>query len=124
MKIFLIRTIKVLLAALLVFVAGITILFFVVSAPPEPSSSDETVNDVTQLNPIEVDAVHRPEQVADIISLVKNHNGPVSIGGARHSMGGQIGSEHTLHLDMRGFDDVIAFDKIKKEITVEPGITW
>lgn len=124
MKIFLIRTIKVLLATLSVFVAGVTILFFVVSAPPETSSSEQTVNDVTQLNPIQVDAVHRPEHVADIISLIKNHDGPISIGGARHSMGGQIGSEHTLHLDMRDFDEVIAFDKMKKEITVEPGITW
>lgn len=124
-KFYLIRTLQLFIGSFFILAVALTILFFIVSAPPsQQSPQTTTVNDVTGLNPIIVDHIYRPENTDEIIELVKNWNGPISIGGARHSMGGQIGAEQSLHLDMRGFDDVISFSKEKKEITVQTGITW
>ena len=89
-----------------------------------PAFAGPVVNDVTQINPIEVDRVETPTSTEQIQALLREFKGPVSIGGARHSMGGQIASERTLHLDMRSMDKVLAFDPGKKEITVQAGITW
>ncbi len=41
----------------------------------------KTVNDVTQLNPIEVREIARPRTVAGLQAIIKAHKGPVSIGG-------------------------------------------
>ena len=46
-----------------------------------------TVNDITQLNPIEVQAALAPTTLEEIISAIKTHRGPISIGGGRFSMG-------------------------------------
>lgn len=86
--------------------------------------ASQIVNDVTQINPIAVDRVLTPHAITEISAAIKNHPGPVSIGGGRFSMGGQTASEGSLHLDMREFDDVVAFSPADKTITVEAGITW
>src|SRR2546422_8803763 len=39
-------------------------------------------------------------------------------------MGGQIATEGSLFLDMRGMKRVVAFSPENRTITVEPGITW
>ncbi len=82
------------------------------------------VNDVTQINPIEVDQVAVPKTVDEVRELVSRHRGPISIGGGHFSMGGQTASEKTLHLDMRGLNRILAFSPETKTITVEAGITW
>ncbi|TGK30716.1 FAD-binding oxidoreductase [Leptospira yasudae] len=82
------------------------------------------VNDVTQINPIPVARVVAPKTLDEIQDLVKNHNGPISIGGGRFSMGGQIATENALFIDTREFDKILSFDAKTKMITVEPGITW
>lgn len=83
-----------------------------------------TVNDVSQLNPIVVQRVVEPKSIDEVRTLVREHPGPVSIGGARHSMGGQIATENCLFLDMRKLDRVLALDVEHRTITVEAGITW
>jgi len=88
------------------------------------SHAEEIVNDVTQLNPIAVEQVIQPTTLEQIVSAVSSHAGPIAIGGGRYSMGGQTATEHCLQLDMRGFNQVLAFSKARKEITVQPGITW
>lgn len=88
------------------------------------TSAQVVVNDVTQLNPIQVDRVVAPTTIEQIVAEVKAHPGPVSIGGARYSMGGQTATERALQIDMRQFDKVISLDTAKKEITVQAGITW
>lgn len=119
------RALQFFLLLLIIIVTSVTILYFGVSAPPERTEQKENeVNDVTHLNTIVVDQIKRPESTDEIIALVREQNGPISIGGARHSMGGQIGTEQALHLDMREFDQVLAFDQATKEITVQTGITW
>jgi FAD/FMN-containing dehydrogenase len=83
----------------------------------------EIVNDITQLNPIEVDRVLAPTSTAELRAAVKEAS-IVSIGGGRNSQGGQTATEHSLQLDMRKFNKVIAFDPKDKWITVQAGITW
>ena len=46
------------------------------------------VNDITQLNPIQVDSIITPTTTEEIVNAVKNFKGPISIGGGRYSMGG------------------------------------
>lgn len=82
------------------------------------------VNDITQINPIQVDRIAAPKTVEEVRELVHTHRGPISIGGGHFSMGGQTASEHTLHLDMRALNRVVSFSPKEKTITVEAGATW
>ncbi|QIH08600.1 MULTISPECIES: FAD-binding oxidoreductase [unclassified Pseudomonas] len=88
------------------------------------SHGEQIVNDITQLNPIVVDQVAQPTRLEQIVQLVADHPGPIAIGGGRYSMGGQTATEHALQIDMRRFDQVLAFSRERKEITVQAGITW
>lgn len=88
------------------------------------SAAPPTVNDVSQLNPIAVARVVKPKTVEAIQRLVREAKGPVSIGGARHSMGGQIATEGALFLDLREFDRVLDLDTKARTIRVQTGITW
>jgi FAD/FMN-containing dehydrogenase len=85
---------------------------------------DSVVNDVTQLNPIRVQQVITPTSIDEIVGILKSHAGPISIGGGRYSMGGQTATDGAIQLDLRQFNRVIAFSKERKEISVQPGITW
>jgi FAD/FMN-containing dehydrogenase len=98
--------------------------FCLVAPPFAAQAGPQIINDVSQLNPIRVADVITPHSIAEIQEAVKSHPGPISIGGAHHSMGGQIATEDALFLDMRQFNRVIRFDTDEKTITVEPGITW
>ncbi|MDR3501707.1 MAG: FAD-binding oxidoreductase [Legionella sp.] len=82
------------------------------------------VNDITLLNPIVVKEILVPKSVDEISLLIKNHHGPISIGGGRFSQGGQIATDNTLFIDMRSLNHILALDKEKHLITVEAGITW
>ena len=94
------------------------------SARAVSAAGPPVVNDVSQLNPIRVEQVARPTSIAEVQALVREHRGPISIGGARHSMGGQIATEGALFLDMRSLDRVVALAREERWITVEAGATW
>ena len=83
-----------------------------------------TVNDITQLNPIEVTRVIQPTSIKGIVEAIKSSSGPISIGGGRFSQGGQIAYSDSIHLDMRAFNKVLELDTARKQITVQSGITW
>ena len=85
---------------------------------------DKRVNDVTAINPIQVGKEIQPQTSEEIIGAIKNSKGPISIGGGRFSMGGQIGYENSLHIDMRKFNKVLGLDTIDKQVTVQPGVVW
>jgi FAD/FMN-containing dehydrogenase len=70
----------------------------------------EVVNDVTGLNPVPVARIVVPHSVAEVSRLVREHEGPIGIGGARHSQGGQIAADGCLFLDMRAMNHVLVFD--------------
>ncbi len=85
---------------------------------------NKRINDVTQINSIQVSKEIQPQTVEEIIEAIKSTKGPISIGGGRFSMGGQIGFENSLHIDMRKFNKVLRLDTMNKQVTVQPGIVW
>ena len=90
----------------------------------QATDAAETVNDVSGMNPIEVAQVLAPTELSQIVDAVREHPGPIAIGGARFSMGGQTATEQALQLDMRDFDEVLEFSAERREIRVQAGITW
>jgi FAD/FMN-containing dehydrogenase len=88
------------------------------------SENRPVVNDVTQLNPIPVNRILEPNTVDDIKLAVRNHKGPISIGGGRFSMGGQTATENALQIDMRTLNRILKLDPVERKITVQAGIRW
>ncbi|MBV8801733.1 MAG: FAD-binding protein [Gammaproteobacteria bacterium] len=82
------------------------------------------INDVSGLNLIEVDKIVRPETIKELCHIVREHDGPISIGGGRFSMGGQIATERSLHIDMRGLNKIVSFEPTERTIRVQAGIRW
>jgi FAD/FMN-containing dehydrogenase len=97
---------------------------FVTRAPVAPRAPATVIYDVSQLNPVTVSEVVAPTTTEEIVDAVTRHDGPISIGGSRHSMGGQTAAPAGLQIDMRRFDRIIAFDSTAKTITVQAGIRW
>lgn len=98
--------------------------FVCLNAYTETSFAQTVVNDVTNINPIVVDKVITPTKTEQIQAAIKSHNGPISIGGGRFSMGGQTATENALQIDMRSFNKILNLDVAKKQITVQAGIRW
>ena len=88
------------------------------------TSSAVLINDVTGLNPTWVDQQRAPRTAGDVCQAIVQWPGPISIGGARYSMGGQIAAEHSLHLDMRQFNRVVRYDAAAKVVRVQTGMRW
>jgi FAD/FMN-containing dehydrogenase len=109
--------------AVLLSIASLSI-WPVIRAPVEPPAAPLVVNDVSQLNPIQVSGIIAPTATVEIADAVIDHVGPISIGGARHSMGGQIATKGTLHIDMRQFNKILEFSPAARTITVQAGATW
>ncbi|MET0759458.1 MAG: FAD-dependent oxidoreductase [Flavobacterium sp.] len=82
------------------------------------------INDVTQLNPIQVNKIIKPKTLNEITQAITTTTGPISIGGGKYSMGGQTAFENSLHIDMRSFNKVVQLDTLKKQVTVQAGIRW
>lgn len=82
------------------------------------------VNDVSRLNPIAVARVLRPRDTQAIQTALRQSRGAVSIGGARYSMGGQIGAEDSLHIDMRSMRRLVWLDPATRIARVQAGMRW
>jgi FAD/FMN-containing dehydrogenase len=106
--------------------AGMTGIAFGVLSPWSAwaAPSGVLVNDVTLLNPVWVSRLFAPRTTYEICQALALWTGPVSIGGGRYSMGGQIATEDSLHLDMRQFNQVIRYSPENKVIRVQSGIRW
>jgi FAD/FMN-containing dehydrogenase/SAM-dependent methyltransferase len=87
-------------------------------------ASSLIVNDVTRLNPTEVWAITTPGSVEAVQEALRRSSGAVSIGGGHFSMGGQVASPGSLHLDMRKLNQVLEFSPVRKTIRVQAGIRW
>ncbi|MBX2799093.1 MAG: FAD-binding oxidoreductase [Myxococcales bacterium] len=99
-------------------------LLLLILGRPRGTAPDRLVMDVTQLVRIDVERVVTPYDTEDVQRLVAAHRGPVSIGGGRFSMGGQIATDDTLFLDMRQMNDVLELDTDALRMRVEAGATW
>src|SRR6266550_5369430 len=82
------------------------------------------VNDITLINPVRVSRIAAPHTSEDVRDLVTGWPGPVSIGGGRYSMGGQIAAEDSLHLDMRSMNRVVWLDSDRAMVRVQTGMRW
>ncbi len=82
------------------------------------------VDDVAGLNPVEVRRVVRPQSEAELRRVISESTGPVSVGGGRFSMGGQTAASDSLHIDMRGLNQVVEFSPAERRIRVQTGIRW
>jgi FAD/FMN-containing dehydrogenase/uncharacterized membrane protein YhaH (DUF805 family) len=91
---------------------------------PNLTTKERIINDVTQLNPVVVAEVFRPVSVDELRERIRNTTGPISVGGGRFSMGGQTASSQSLHIDMRGLNQVLSFSKEDRTIHVQAGIRW
>ncbi|WP_239996564.1 FAD-binding protein [Photobacterium phosphoreum] len=56
--------------------------------------------------------------------ILKNTHKPISIGGGRYSMGGQIAHAGSLHIDMRGLNRILDLNLEQQTITVQTGARW
>ena len=74
--------------------------------------------------PTMVDDIYRPGTVTQLQRMLRQTSKPVSIGGGRYSMGGQVGHEGSLHIDMGGINRVLEIEKDNKSVRVEAGATW
>lgn len=83
-----------------------------------------SINDVTRLNPIEVFALATPKTTQEIQLALQSTALPISIGGGHFSMGGHTASPGSLHLDLREFNRILAFDLERKTIRVQSGTRW
>ena len=86
------------------------------------------VNDAqSRLNPTHVKSILSPrseQEVRKAILTAAEAGDSISIAGGRHSMGGQQFGTGTVHLDLRGMDRIVAFDRRNGLIEVEAGIMW
>jgi FAD/FMN-containing dehydrogenase len=114
----------VLVTAAAAVIAYVFVVWEIVRTPRDFSAAADLINDVSQLNPVVVQKTITPTTAEEIIAAVKEQDGPISIGGARHSMGGQIASPNSLHIDMRHFDQIVSFSPEQKEITAQSGARW
>lgn len=110
----------IILVYLLIFV---TVWLIPASEETNPQAVTQ-INDVTQMNPIEVSRVYRPTSSAELAKLLARTQMPISIGGGRYSMGGQIGADQSLHLDMRSMNRILELNPKERWVRVEAGATW
>jgi FAD/FMN-containing dehydrogenase len=111
------------IGALLLLTSGAAVLGVWRSPATHPQKGPE-VNDITRLNPIAVREVVTPTTLEEIVAAVRDHDGPISIGGGRYSMGGQTATRGTLQLDLRQFARVLAVDTARRLLTVQAGARW
>jgi FAD/FMN-containing dehydrogenase len=103
---------------------ALTLTLSACATAPRPPDPVNTVNDVSQLNPIQVERVVAPATVEELAQLVASHAGPISIGGGRFSQGGQTACTGCLFIDMRRLNRILSLDETNRVITVQAGMTW
>ncbi|MBA2306857.1 FAD-binding oxidoreductase [Candidatus Dependentiae bacterium] len=87
----------------------------------------KTINDVSCLNETrvyDIIGITTPDDIRRALSLAQEKKIPISIAGARHSMGGQAFFTDSLVLDMTSYNRIVEINEKGKTITVESGATW
>jgi FAD/FMN-containing dehydrogenase len=82
------------------------------------------VDDVSRIDTTRVARVVRPTGVAALARELARTRGPVSIGGARYSMGGQVAAPGSLHVDMRSLNRLVWLDVATRRVRVQAGMAW
>ncbi len=92
--------------------------------PTPPSGAATLIYDVSQLNPIAMTQVYAVRNETELAAFLQRSQGPISIGGGRYSQGGHTAILDGVQLDMRTFNQVLAFDPVAKQIRVQAGMRW
>lgn len=87
-------------------------------------ATGQEVMDVSRIDRTIVDRVLRPASERDIAQALADTSLPVSIGGGRYSMGGQIACPRSLHLDMRTMRRLVHLDVEQRRVRVQAGMRW
>jgi FAD/FMN-containing dehydrogenase len=87
------------------------------------------LNDVhSQLNPVTVDRIERPESLSELQAIVRRvataSGARLSIAGGRHAMGGQQFGAGSTHIDTTGLVRVLATDGARGLLRIEAGADW
>lgn len=82
------------------------------------------VEDVARIEPTAVARIAIPRSSTRVAQLLADSRQPVSIGGARYSMGGQIAAPGSLHLDMRALNRLVWLDVARRRVRVQAGMCW
>jgi FAD/FMN-containing dehydrogenase len=94
-------------------------------APAAPMAAPVlVVANVTDLHAVEVARIEAPRTAAEISTLVTAWPGRVAVGGGRYSMGGQIGVQGGLHIDMRRMNRLVWLRPDDRVVRVEAGMRW
>lgn len=109
---------------ILVILIGITWVQLIRGEPACVPPLPPVIHNGTGIHSVPVEKVVVPGSVEEIQEIVRSHRGPISLGGARFSQGGQTAHPETLHLDLRRLNRVLALDPRTQTITVECGATW
>ncbi|KRD14617.1 FAD-binding protein [Acidovorax sp. Root267] len=88
------------------------------------SAPGALIENVTRLYPVRVSRVVVPGSVQDVVQAVQNWPGAVAVGGGRYSMGGQVGVEGGLHIDMRSMKGLVWLDTTGRKVRVQAGMRW
>jgi FAD/FMN-containing dehydrogenase len=89
-----------------------------------PADRGEVVQDVARLEDYPVAGIARPTSSAAVARALRTWSGPVSIGGGRYSMGGQVAAAGSLHLDLRGLKRLLRLDPAAGVVRAQAGMTW
>jgi FAD/FMN-containing dehydrogenase len=93
-----------------------------------PALAGPVLNDVhSQLNATNVAEVSAPKTVPELrraLFQAMRRGLGISIGGGRHSMGGQQFGTGTVHLDLSRMKKLISLDTVRGRAVVEAGIQW
>lgn len=84
----------------------------------------QRIEDVSKLEWTDVADAQRPTTTAAVSALLRRDARPVSIGGGRYSMGGQVAWPDSLHLDMRAMRRLVALDVANRRVRVQAGMRW
>lgn len=83
-----------------------------------------TIEDVSRLEHTDAALAQRPRTTTAVAAALAQNTRPVSIGGGRYSMGGQIAYPNSLHLDMRGLRRLLHLDVEQRRVRVQAGMRW
>lgn len=85
---------------------------------------EAVVEDISRMQRTTVDRIARPRSTVEVRRLLQASRHPVSIAGARYSMGGQTAAPGSLHLDMHGMRGLVRLDAAARTARVQAGMRW
>jgi FAD/FMN-containing dehydrogenase len=82
------------------------------------------IENVSRLYTVQVAKAVVPSSVQEVVQAMRGWPGPVAVGGARYSMGGQTGAPGGLHIDMRAMNALVWLNAARHTVRVQAGMRW